>query len=153
MRQLFNTIACTIVALIFGAGTQQTPSKYLVTGDPIRVHAGPAGLCVAINPVDPTGIWWWGPGRSGCTSRNTETHENAKGIEALFHAPDAAVSRDPSGTVHARFRLGLHARPGEPDYLDIDLSERDGVIRCASTQASVKAKRLDRLDIPLDLAR
>jgi hypothetical protein len=104
MRQLSNPIVYAIVALIFGTGcSQHGRSRYVVTGGPIRVHAGPGGLCVAIDPVDPTGIWWWGPGRSGCTSRDTETHENATGIAALFRAVNANVSSDPSGTVHVRF--------------------------------------------------
>ena len=158
MRQLFKPLVAMFIALIFGAGAfaQHARSKYVVTSDPIRVHAGPAGLCVAIDPSDATGVWWWGPGRSGCTSRDTVVgpgQENVQGIAALFHAIDAAVSTDPSGTVHARFRLGLHARPGQPEFVDINLTEKSDVIRCSSTHAAVQAKRLDILNIPLDLTR
>jgi len=125
-------------------------SAYVVTGDPIRVHPGPGGLCVAIDPADPTGIWWWGPGRSGCASRNTmpgPRQENAKSIAALFHAVNASVSTDSSEIVHARFRLGMQ---GQPEFIDVDLTVRAGVIRCTSTQAEVQAKRLDTLEIPFE---
>jgi hypothetical protein len=26
---------------------------------------------VAVDPTDPKGVWWWEPGRSGCSSRST----------------------------------------------------------------------------------
>ena len=155
MLQLVSQISAALVVLVFATETTSQParSKYVVSAEPIRVHTGPAGLCVAIDPVDRAGIWWWGPGRSGCTTRNTETHENATGIAALFHPTDAVVSMDPSGTVHAHFRLGLHARPGEPEYLEIDLTAESDAIRCTSTQATVKVKWLNVLDIPLDPPR
>ncbi len=151
MDQLFNPMFWAIITLVFGTGALQLQrSEYVVTVDPISVHAGPGSLCVAIDPADPTGIWWWGPGRSGCASRNTmpgPRQENAKGIAALFHAVNAAVSTDSSVTVHARFRLGMH---GQPEFIDVDLTVRADVIRCTSTQAEVQAKRLDILDIPFE---
>ena len=106
MDQLSNPMFWAIIALALQASSVPAAlrlqrSVYVVTSDPISVHPGPGGLCVAIDPADPTGIWWWGPGRSGCASRNTmpgPRQENAKGIAALFHAVNAAVSTDSSET-------------------------------------------------------
>jgi hypothetical protein len=157
MDQLFNPMFWAIITLVVGTGALQLQrSEYVVTVDPISVHAGPGSLCVAIDPADPTGIWWWGPGRSGCASRNTMPgpgQENAKGIAALFHAVNAAVSTasvDSSETLHARFRLGMH---GQPEFIDVDLTVRADVIRSTSTQVEVQAKRLDNLDIPFEPPR
>lgn len=155
MDQLSNPMFWAIIALALQASSVPAASRlqrsaYVVTSDPISVHPGPGGLCVAVDPADPTGIWWWGPGRSGCASRNTmpgPRQENAKGIAALFHAVDAAVSTDSSEIVHARFRLGMH---GQPEFIDVDLTVRAGVIRCTSTLVEVQAKRPDILDIPFE---
>jgi hypothetical protein len=111
------------------------------------VHAGPGGLCVAIDPADPVGVWWWGPGRSGCATRNTAPgppQENATGLAALFHAEDAVVISRGNAT-EARFRLGLH---GPPDYVDVDLIIRDGHMLSVSTGARVGIRQLRNLDIP-----
>src|SRR5437588_12857845 len=116
MNQLSTPMFWAIIALALQpssvpATLRLQRSAYVVTTDPIRIHPGPGGLCVAIDPADPTGIWWWGPGRSGCASRTTmpgPRQENAKGLAALFHTVNAAVSTDSSGIVHAGFRLAMH---------------------------------------------
>lgn len=126
-------------------------SSYIVTAEPIRVTDSPAGLCIAIDPSDQAGIWWWGPGRSGCLSRNTmpgPRQENAKGLAALFHAERAAVSTDLSGSVHASFRLGRIFGP--PDFSDIELIAQAGRMRCMPTGAEVPINRLSVLDIPFE---
>jgi len=133
-----NRIFLAIVALVLapisvGATGGVQPSGYIVTAEPISVHPGPGGLCIAIDPADPAGVWWWGPGRSGCATRNTlpgPRQENATGIAALFHPTNAAVSTDASGTIQARFRLGMH---GQPEFIDVDLMVLAGLIRCTST--------------------
>ena len=150
LMMIWGIIAIWLSRLLGTPAFGFRPSTYIVTVEPISVHAGPGGLCVAIDPADQTGIWWWGPGRSGCASRNTfpgPRQENARGLAALFHALNAVVSTDSSGTVHARFRLGMH---GQPEFIDVELISRAGVIRCPSTQAEVPAKRINPLDIPFD---
>jgi hypothetical protein len=121
---------------------------YIVSAEPIAVHSGPGGLCVAVDPADATGVWWWGPGRSGCSTRNTmhgPRQENAKGLAALFHATDALVSHDTGETTEARFRLSMH---GEPAFVDVDLIIRDERMLCVSTGARVTTKQMAELDIP-----
>jgi hypothetical protein len=147
---LLATIAIALHASWVSAELGLQVSLYIVTAEPIRVHTGPGDLCIAIDPSDQAGIWWWGPGRSGCLSRNTTPgpgQESAKGLAALFHADRATVSEDSSGTVHASFRLGLH---GPPEFVDIELTAHAGRIRCTQTGAEVSTKRLGVLDIPFE---
>src|SRR2546423_13623010 len=95
---LWGVIALAFPATSVAGAVAIQSSAYIVTVEPISVHRGPgSGLCVAIDPADPTGVWWWGAGRSGCATRNTlpgPRQENVKGIAALFHAVNAAVSTD-----------------------------------------------------------
>src|SRR4051812_24495652 len=120
MRVTFH-IGVMLCALSSTATAQQVVgavspalTEYVVTLDPISIRSGPGGICVAIDPTDPTGVWWWGPGRSGCATRNTmaQPHqEDVTGLAALFHPIDAVVSRTQAGDTEARFRLGLHGPP------------------------------------------
>jgi hypothetical protein len=141
----FVSVACRPTPM----ARMQTP-HYVVSAEPISVHSGPGGLCVAIDPTDPTGLWWWGPGRSGCSTRNTipgPRQENATGLTALFHATDAAVmSRDKGRTTEARFRLSIH---GEPKFIDVDLVIQDGHMLSVLTGARVSTRQMTNLDIPM----
>lgn len=150
---LWAAIAVALHASWVSAELGLRVSSYIVTVEPLRVNTGPAGLCIAIDPLDRAGIWWWGPGRSGCSSRNTlpgPRRENATGIAALFHPERATVSEDSSGTVYASFRLGLHF---PPEFIDIELTAQAGRIRCTRTGAEVLAKRLSVLDVPFEPPR
>jgi len=145
----------TVVLAVASATCRSTPvarprsPHYVVSADPISVRSGPGGLCVAIDPADPNGVWWWGPGRSGCSTRNTipgPHQENAKGLTALFQVTDAVVSRDKAGATEARFRLPMH---GPPDFVDVDLIIHNGHMLCVATGAQVRARQMSHLDIPL----
>src|SRR4029453_19107515 len=50
---------------------EAAPARYIVTTAPLGVGAASPGICVAVDPTDPQGIWWWEPGWSGCSSRST----------------------------------------------------------------------------------
>jgi hypothetical protein len=150
---LWAVIATALHSSWVSAGFGLQTSSYIVTVEPIRVTDSPGGLCIAIDASGQAGIWWWGPGRSGCSSRNTTPgprQENAKGLAALFHAERAAVSSDSSGTVHASFRLGLH---GPPAFIDVELFAQAGRIRYTPTGAEVPTTRLSVLDIPFEPPR
>jgi hypothetical protein len=116
----------------------ETP-RYIITTAPIRVDAG-SGLCLAIDPVDPHGIWWWQPGRSGCTSRMTTE---------ILHAIDARVSRTSSGEVDGSFRLPLHGGPGLPYFVDVDLKVRRRAMTETHTGATVTIVWKTNLNVPL----
>src|SRR5262245_47599573 len=98
--------------------TRSVP-RYVVTAAPIDVGVSLRGLCIAVDPNDPKGVWWWEPGRSGCSSRSTGP--------GVFRADDARVAtRAPSATVDVHFRLQLITGPGEgPRFADVQLALRD----------------------------
>jgi hypothetical protein len=115
--------------------------RFFVTAAPLDVVIGSRGLCIAVNPSDATGVWWWEPGRSGCSSRSTGP--------GVFHADDATVATDERATpIDVRFRLKLIDRPGEERFLDIRLALRDADIRCVSTGMQVPIERRHDLEIP-----
>jgi hypothetical protein len=95
LKRLPGTALCFVLVVAWGTPPALAPAEYIVTLDPIKIDSAPGGICVAIDPADPAGVWWWGPGRSGCTTRNTmaQPHqENVTGLAALFHPVDAVVS-------------------------------------------------------------
>jgi hypothetical protein len=129
---------------------------FVVTSEPLRTHDGPGvGLCFAIDASDPTGVWWWGPGKTGCTTRNTlvRPHDEAStGLSALFHPPDAKVAQSGAGNVEARFRLGLQNRQ-PPDFVDVVLIASTESIGSPATGLSVAAKLLEDIIHRGDLPR
>src|SRR5262245_38875523 len=58
--------------------------RFVVTAAPIDVGISGRGLCIAVDPNDSTGVWWWQPGHSGCSSRSTGP--------GVFRADDARVT-------------------------------------------------------------
>jgi hypothetical protein len=80
---------------------QSAVPRYVVTARPIDIGVG-SGLCIAVDPVDKLGVWWWEPGGSGCASRSTGP--------GVFHAEDPRVSQPAqSGPIAISFRLGTHS--------------------------------------------
>ena len=112
--------------------------RYLVTSNAIDVGLG-IRLCVAVDPRDAHGVWWWGPGASGCTSRSTGP--------GVFHLDQAAVSRSARPDMTAvTFRLGTHdlRRP----FLDVRLAVEGGRMRSLDTGDAVVLLRRNDLDVP-----
>lgn len=74
--------------------------RYIVTATPLNVIGGNhPGLCIAVDPSDKQGVWWWEPGPGGCsTSINSPR---------VFRAQQAAVAQAGS-VVDVRFELDLH---------------------------------------------
>jgi hypothetical protein len=74
-----QVVACLVATLVVGLmcggcrravrDDDQTRPRYVVTASPIDVRVG-SGLCVAVDPSDPKGVWWWQPGED-CSSRST----------------------------------------------------------------------------------
>ncbi len=136
--------------LEFGSGPQDrrpnladaATGRYLVTSTPLMVGLRNTGLCIAVEPRDPHGVWWWEPGASGCTSRSTGPD--------LFHADRGTVSRSTaSDVITAAFRLQLHsAKP--PSFLDVRLVVEGGGMRTLDSRARVAVHRRRDLDVPLE---
>jgi hypothetical protein len=120
------------------ASTSHPPARYLVTESPIDVGVG-TGLCVAVDPADQHGIWWWQPGASGCGSRSTGP--------GVFHAEEATVSRPtPAGETALGFRVGTHSatRP----FIEVRLVMKNGRMRALESGAEVAVQPRTVLDVP-----
>lgn len=136
---------CALILLAFTAlachSTLQpttSVSRYLVTESPIHVGEG-IGLCLAVDPTDRQGIWWWMPGESGCTTRSSGP--------GVIHAEGAQVSPPaPAAATALSFRLGTHSatRP----FIDVRLTVEDGRMRAVETAAQVSLQDRENLDIP-----
>jgi len=130
-------LACGSVACRSASLSQSSLPRYAVTASPIDIRVGP-GLCVAVDPLDREGVWWWEPGVSGCSSRATGP--------GVFHAEHAAVLQSArSGPVAFSFRLQTHSatRP----FVDVRLVVEDGDMRAVETGARVPIRRRNDLDV------
>lgn len=130
----FSLVACR-------STSQSPPSvpRYLVTSSPIDVGLGPWGLCVAVDPLDQHGVWWWEPGASGCASRSTGP--------GVFHAEEATVSQSTqTGPTAVSFRLSTHSatRP----FIDVRLVVENGDMRALESGARVALQRRNDLGVP-----
>ena len=110
---------------------------YLVTSTPISSVGLSQPLCIAVNPKDPEGVWWWEPGAAGCSSRSTGP--------GVFRAESASVTGSGPAGFEVRFKLQMHV----DGPLDVQLEIQDGRIWSASSpDASVQLDRRDDLDVP-----
>jgi hypothetical protein len=101
------------------------------------------GVCVAVDPSDPKGVWWWEPGRSGCSSRSTGPN--------VFPADDATVvSRPDTADVYVRFRMQLIVAPGwtGDTFREFRLVLRHGRMEVVGSTASVSTARRRDLALP-----
>lgn len=75
MRAIFGIVAIGLLLVACGATRISTP-RYIVTTAPIAVRVGHSvGLCIAVDPADPQGVWWWEPAPAArpapaCSARN-----------------------------------------------------------------------------------
>jgi len=121
--------------------TRSVP-RFFVTAAPIDVGISAVGLCIAVDPDDPEGIWWWEPGRSGCSSRSTGP--------GVFRAENARVARGQSATIDVYFRLQLVTGPGVagPRFADVRLVMGDTDFRSIVSGRQVSIERRHDLDVP-----
>jgi hypothetical protein len=108
-----------------------------VTATPLNlVGLGHPGFCIAVDPADPQGVWWWEPGPSGCSSSiNGPT---------VFHAERATVTAPAnSRNIDVRFQLQLMSGPR-----DVRLLLQDGTMQVTTSGVGVSTERRGDLDIP-----
>ncbi|MEO5822466.1 MAG: hypothetical protein ABIT71_18310 [Vicinamibacteraceae bacterium] len=150
--------SAALLSVLAVAGCRQPSSpgdgRYLVTSTALQVGlSNGMGLCIAVDPRDSHGIWWWEPGASGCATRSTGT---------ILHANEAVVSRSTeadvitasdviteSDVITVAFRLGLHSRT--PSFLDVRLVVEDGHMRTLDRRARVPVHRRQDLDMRWEL--
>jgi len=130
-------LVATLVAFI-GQSRSNVELRYVVTAAPLGVGV-PAKLCLAVDPADVQGVWWWEPGTNGCANRSTGP--------GVFKADSATVSRN-HGAIEAAFRLPLHAQVGERDSIDVRLTIEGGRMRSSASAEGVAVATRRDLEIP-----
>jgi hypothetical protein len=143
-----HLLIVALAGLVAGACRPSTTSqdgegRYIVTAEPINIGVGSGRFCIAADPADPQGAWWWEPGPKGCSSRSTGP--------AVFHAENATVSPSKQGgATDIRFRVGLHtaANSSSPPFADVWIVLADGRMRALATGAQVSTVRRKDLDVP-----
>ena len=115
--------------------------RYVVTARPVDVRVG-SGLCVAVDPNDPKGVWWWQPGKD-CSSRSTGPMVyQAEGAEV--------VPSDSREAVDIRFRVPVKRRldSSEPPFVAVSLRLENGQLRAGATGSQVDTVTRHNLEIP-----
>jgi len=129
------------VTLILAAGACRSHAaapRYVVTAEAIDVGVG-ADLCVAVDPFDTQGVYWWEPRGRGCAKRSTGP--------GVFHADAARVAqRAPSGSIALAFRVGVHSL--ERPFVDVQLTLKDDELVDASTGDRVRMLTRANLIVP-----
>lgn len=101
-------VAIYAFLIVSGSIPQKT---YLVSRTPVDVGTSSRGLCVAVEPGNPKGVWWW----NACPD-----DQCSKRSSSMMEAENASVSTTSTGAIDVRFRLELIAR--EPSHLDVVLA-------------------------------
>jgi len=126
--------ACLVGILTSACGSAEP--RYHVTERPLACGDGLV-LCVAIDPRDAQGVWWWEPGASGCDSYSTGP--------GVFPGDQASVSvPQPDGQISVSFRLPIHAT-SEPYHRELRLLVHGDSIRVAGDDASTRLQRRSNL--------
>ena len=131
-RCLLAGLAASLLACAPAAG------RYVVNTTPVQIGLGNLGLCFAVDPGDPHGLWWWEPGASGCTTRSTGPD--------LFHPDDAKVSQPRPGVTEIELRLGTHDL--QKPFIRVRLILDDAGLRSLETGSRSDVERRDDLTIP-----
>ena len=128
-----------VTAFLAGCRSADPPAaRYIVTVTPFP-FLGPSthpGFCVAIDPDDAKGVWWWEPGRTECTSRSTGP--------SVFPADFAKVTRSSSGAIDVSFEIQL--KTGPPRQVRLEVHEDH--MRELPSGRRVSAERRATLDLP-----
>jgi hypothetical protein len=92
-----------------------TTSRYLVTTTSLSLFDSGPKLCIGIDPTDPTGVWWWQEGQSGCSTRST-------GPDVFPAQYGTVTTGSDQMSINVHFRLAMHV--GDP--LEVRLTIRGG---------------------------
>jgi hypothetical protein len=131
-----------IAVVLFGlstiaACTAPPAPRFIVTATPIDIGVG-TQVCIAVDPADPRGVWWWQPGRLGCATRST-----GPGVIA---AERPAVARPTPDAIDVSFQVGRHVGP--PADVRLFLISGGTRMRSIASGAEVATERRADLNVP-----
>ena len=136
-RRLF--VFCLVVTACRSLPSSSTQLKYVVTSAPLSLSVPSRPLCVAIDPSDAHGAWWWEPGETGCATKSTGP--------GVFHAESATISSYlGSQALQVGFRVPLH---GPPAFVDVALTVENGSMRSRDGSSRVPVAYRADLDLPM----
>ena len=128
-----HTSLVLLVAL--AAVSCRTTERYIVTTSAIdALGISQLTLCFAVEPNNPQGLWWWHPGRSGCSTRSSSVMQDSL----------ARVTTHASAKIEASFQVPMQA--GEPRRVELVFDA--GTVRASATGASVRTEPRKALDMP-----
>jgi len=117
-------------------GCSTSSGRYVVSCSPLNlIGTGHPGICVAVDPSNRQGVWWWEPGSAGCSTRST-------GPE-VFPARKASVSTA-AGVTDVRFEVPLMVNGPLRVALTLDGTS----MRYDASGEQVKIERRRSLDVP-----
>lgn len=147
MNAMMIATGAMMGAILVGCASEPSElprtARYWVTTAPLNLGVGNLGYCVAVQPSASDGVWWWSPGRSGCSTRSTGP--------APFHPDGASVVPEANdGRTDVRFRLGqiLPPRSGGPEFIDIHLVLEGGYLSKPDSRERVRVEPRQELEIP-----
>jgi len=129
-RTVFLLLSLAVLAC--SATSQSMVPRYITSASPIEY------LCVAVDPLQKDGVWWWQSFTSGCATRSTGP--------GVFKADQATVSHATRSTVVITFRVGMHSTT-EP-FREIHLVIEGDSMHSIASGAGVPVVRRDNLDVP-----
>jgi hypothetical protein len=147
LHHALRLVAPLLIGLMFtgcggtGGHFQHSAPRYVVTASPIDVGVGSGRLCLAVDPRNPHGVWWWQPGKD-CSSRSTGPK--------VFQAEEAMVVPSEQGITDIRFRIALIRSPksSEPSFADVSLRLEGSQLQAAVTGNRVATVIRHDLEIP-----
>jgi hypothetical protein len=124
-----------VLLVTLSAASCRTTERYIATASPIdAIGVSQLALCVAVDPGNVQGVWWWRPGRSGCSTRSS----------SIVQGQVAKVTVLASGNIEASFQLPMQV--GEPRKVELVFSA--GTVQASATGVSVRSERRTALDMP-----
>jgi hypothetical protein len=127
--------AALLLVLGFATASCGPTDRYIVTTTAFdAIGVSQLTLCFAVEPTNPEGVWWWRPGRSGCSTRSS----------SLVQGQVARTTVLASGQVEASFQLPM--ANGETRQVELVFSA--GTVRASATGVSVRSEQRKALDMP-----
>jgi hypothetical protein len=118
--------ASLVLLLGLSAFSCGSTARYVVTASPIdALGIRQLRFCIAVEPSNPQGVWYWHPVRSDCSTPASRS--------SLIQGHRAKVMLQASGAIEASFEVPMQS--GDSRQVEIVFS--DGTVRASPTGDSV----------------